>query len=80
MHFSFFLFLNFLLLFNYSCVPFLPIPPPHSKFFQDCYGNIWRKTQCEEEKLLGNSCSDSPGKKIRIVRSKEEQHEWNRED
>ena len=22
-------FLNFLLLFNYSCVPFLPIPPPH---------------------------------------------------
>ena len=23
------LFLNFLLLFNYSCVPFLPIPPPH---------------------------------------------------
>ena len=22
-------FFNFLLLFNYSCVPFLPIPPPH---------------------------------------------------
>ena len=26
-HISFFL--NFLVLFNYSCVPFLPIPPPH---------------------------------------------------
>ena len=27
----FFLFFNFnfLLLFNYSCMPFLPIPPPH---------------------------------------------------
>ena len=23
------IFLNFLLLFNYSCLPFLPIPPPH---------------------------------------------------
>ena len=22
-------FLKFLLLFNYSCMPFLPIPPPH---------------------------------------------------
>ena len=27
LYFSFFF--NFLLLFNYSCVPFLPIPPPH---------------------------------------------------
>ena len=24
-----FIFLNFLLLFNYSCVPYLAIPPPH---------------------------------------------------
>ena len=24
-----FFYYNFLLLFNYSCVPFLPIPPPH---------------------------------------------------
>ena len=24
--------LNFLLLFNYSCVPFLPIPPPYPVF------------------------------------------------
>ena len=30
--FSFFLiFFKFLLLFNYSCMPFLPIPPPHPK-------------------------------------------------
>ena len=29
--FNAFIFLkfNFVLLFNYSCVPFLPIPPPH---------------------------------------------------
>ena len=26
---SFLIFLNFLLLFNYSCLHFLPIPPPH---------------------------------------------------
>ena len=27
-------FLNFLLLFNYSCMPFLPIPPPHPRNFK----------------------------------------------
>ena len=26
---SFEIFKKFLLLFNYSCMPFLPIPPPH---------------------------------------------------
>ena len=34
-HASFFwilFFLKFLLLFNYSCMPFLPIPPPHSSW------------------------------------------------
>ena len=28
-HLQFFQFLKFLLLFNYRCMPFLPIPPPH---------------------------------------------------
>ena len=42
---------NFVLLFNYSCVPFLPIPPPHPSWtiltiFKSTVQWHWIQSQC----------------------------------